>query len=152
MSAAYFNQYLASQVNAASREELLVMLYNGAIRFLSEAESAMANGRVARRGELIGRTIDIVSELSATLDHEIGGELADNLEALYLHVNRELLLANIKDDASKLAQVKQLLMGLRDAWVQALEQLHAEVAVKGVGSGKRFAEVFESPGIQIAGR
>ncbi len=47
MSAAYFNQYLANQVNTASPEELMIMLYNGAIRFLTEAELALAEGRVS---------------------------------------------------------------------------------------------------------
>lgn len=126
MSAAYINQYLANQVNTASPEELLVMLYNGAIRFLSEAECAFADGRIARRGELIGKSIGIINELTVTLNHEIGGQIATNLDALYTHMNRELLLANLKDDSFRLAQVKQLLIGLRDTWLEAIEKVHAE--------------------------
>lgn len=133
MSAAYYNQYLANQINAASQEELLLMLYNGAIRFLSEAECAMKDGRIARRGELIGKSIGILNELAATLNHEIGGQIATNLDALYSHMNRELLLANLKDDPTRLTQVKQLLIGLRDTWMQAIEQICAE---RGVGNGE----------------
>lgn len=141
MSAAYFNQYLASQVNAASPEELLVMLYNGAIRFLSEAESAMADGRVARRGELISKCICIINELDVTLNHEVGGQIATNLDALYAYMNRELLLANIKDDPTRLAQVRQLLVGLRDTWLQAIEQLQNERAE---GKSRPLSETVEA--------
>ena len=109
------------------------MLYNGAIRFLSEAECAMEDGRVAKRCELIGKVIGILNELAATLNHEVGGQIATNLEALYAHMNRELLLANIKDDDRRLAQVKQLLVGLRDTWLEAIEKVHAERAAEGSG-------------------
>ncbi len=126
MSAAYFNQYLANQVNSASPEELLILLYNGAIRALSEAECAMTDGCISRRGELISKCIAIINELDVTLNYEIGGQIAINLNALYMHMNRELLLANIKDDVCRLTRVKQLLIGLRDTWVQAIEQLQAE--------------------------
>ncbi|NTV14076.1 MAG: flagellar export chaperone FliS [Desulfobulbaceae bacterium] len=132
MSAAYFNQYLVNQVSAASPEELMTMLYNGAIRFLSEAECAMTEGRIARRGELISKSIAIINELDVTLNYEIGGQIAVNLDALYVHMNRELLLANLKDDPTRLAQVKQLLIGLRDTWMQAIEKIHA-----GQASGNR---------------
>jgi len=149
MSAAYINQYLANQVNTASPEELLVMLYNGAIRFLSEAECAMADGRVARRGELIGKCIAIINELDVTLNHEIGGQIAVNLDALYNHMNRELLLANIKDDAARLTQVKQLLIGLRDTWLEAIEKVHSERAM---GNGKnRAGNAAEGMQAQAAG-
>lgn len=125
MSAAYYNQYLVNQVSGASPEELLLLLYNGVIRFLNEAEYAMSQGHVARQGELISKSIGIINELDATLNYEIGGQIAESLDALYTHMNRELLLANINDDASRVAQVKQLLIGLRDTWVQAIEQVHS---------------------------
>jgi len=135
MSAAYYNQYLENQVNNASPEELLVMLYNGAIRFISEAEHAMEARQIGRQGMLIGKVINIINELSATLDHEIGGEIAADLEALYDFMSRELLLANVNDDLGRLIQVRKLLSGLRDTWVKAIEQITAEPVVKEDGAG-----------------
>jgi len=128
MSAAQFSQYLANQVNTASPEQLLIMLYNGAVRFLTEAECAMEEGRVAQRGMLISRAIDIINELNVTLNHEIGGEISANLEALYDYMNRELLQANIKDDLERIVLVKEMLTGLRDTWLKAIDQVHAEAA------------------------
>lgn len=126
MSAAYFNQYLTTQVNSASPEELLLMLYNGAIRFLKEAEEAMREGRVAQQGMCISRTIAILNELSATLDHRIGGEISENLERLYTYMCNELLQANIHDDSQRLAGVITMLSGLRDTWVKAVEQVRSQ--------------------------
>jgi len=146
MSAAYFNQYLANQVNTASPEELMMMLYNGAIRFLTEAECAMKEGHVARRCELIGKSISIINELDGTLNHDIGGQIATNLDALYTHMNRELLLANLKDDSARLTQVKQLLIGLRDTWMQAIEQVHAELVAG--GNGKKRPVLEDADGSQ----
>ena len=130
MSAAYMNQYFENQVNTASPEQLLIMLYNGAIRFVGEAEEAMANKKIAYRGERISKAIAILSELSATLDHEIGGEIAADLESLYDYMIRTLLAANIQDDASKLVEVREMLSGMRDTWLDAIDKVRSEQAAE----------------------
>jgi len=130
MSAAYMNQYFENQVNTASPEQLLIMLYNGAIRFVGEAEEAMASKKIAYRGERISKAIAILSELSATLDHEIGGEIAANLESLYDYMIRTLLAANIHDDADKLGEVREMLTGMRDTWLDAIDKVRAEQAAE----------------------
>ena len=130
MSAAYMNQYFENQVNTASPEQLLIMLYNGAIRFVGEAEEAMANKKIAYRGERISKAIAILSELSATLDHEIGGEIAANLESLYDYMIRTLLAANVQDDASKLVEVREMLSGMRDTWLDAIDKVRSEQAAE----------------------
>ncbi|TFG42872.1 MAG: flagellar export chaperone FliS [Syntrophobacterales bacterium] len=130
MSAAYLNQYFEHQVNAASPEQLLIMLYNGAIRFIGEAEEFMVKGKIAERGMKISRVIDILSELSATLDHEVGGEIAANLDRLYDYRIRELMKANLHDDLEKLGMIKKMLTGLRDTWLDAIDKVHAEMAAE----------------------
>ena len=130
MSAAYMNQYFENQVNTASPEQLLIMLYNGAIRFVGEAEEAMTSKKIAYRGERISKAIAILSELSATLDHEIGGEIAANLESLYDYMIRTLLAANIQDDASKLVEVREMLSGMRDTWLDAIDKVRSEQAAE----------------------
>lgn len=130
MSAAYMSQYFENQVNTASPEQLLIMLYNGAIRFVGEAEEAMASKKIAYRGERISKVIAILSELSATLDHESGGEIAANLESLYDYMIRTLLAANIQDDASKLVEVREMLSGMRDTWLDAIDKVRSEQAAE----------------------
>lgn len=118
---AYFNQYRATQVQTASPEQILVMLYDGAIRFVCQGREAMAQGQIAKKSEVIGRAVAIVTELSNTLDHEIGGEVAENLDALYNFMARELTRANLKNDPQPLDAVENILSELREAWVEAIQ-------------------------------
>lgn len=118
---AFYNQYQNNQVTTASPEQLLIMMYDGAIRFVRQAAEAMAAGERVRKLESISKAIGIVSELANTLDHEVGGEIAENLDALYHFMIRELTQANLKNDADKLRVVEELLSGLRETWVQAIE-------------------------------
>jgi flagellar protein FliS len=118
---AYFNQYQNNQVTTASPERLLIMLYDGAIRFVRQAAEAMGAGERLRKLESISKAIGIVSELSNTLNREVGGEIADNLDALYHFMIRELTQANLKNDAEKLRVVDDLLTGLRETWMEAIE-------------------------------
>jgi flagellar secretion chaperone FliS len=118
---AYFNQYQNNQVTTASPEQLLIMLYDGAIRFVRQAAEAMAAGERMRKLESISKALGIVAELANTLDHEVGGEIAENLDALYHFMIRELTQANLKNDAEKLNVVEDLLCGLRETWMQAIE-------------------------------
>lgn len=118
---AFYNQYQSNQVTTASPEQLLIMMYDGAIRFVRRAADAMANGERVPKLESISKAIGIISELANTLDHEVGGEIAENLDALYHFMIRELTQANLKNDAGKLAVVEDLLSGLRETWVQAIE-------------------------------
>jgi len=126
MTAAYMNQYFENQVKTASPEQLMILLYGGAIRFITEAEEAMAARNPGHCGGRIGKAMAIISELANTLDFEIGGEIAENLAALYTYMNRELLQANIEDDLERLAAVKEMLIGLRDTWLQAIDKVRAE--------------------------
>ena len=118
---AYFNQYQNNQVTTASPEQLLIMLYDGAIRFVRQASEAMVAGERVRKLESISKALGIVSELANTLDHEVGGEIAENLDALYHFMIRELTQANLKNDAEKLKVVEDMLCGLRETWMQAIE-------------------------------
>jgi flagellar protein FliS len=122
------NQYFENQVKTASPEQLLIMLYSGAIRFISEAEEAMVARKPGHCGGRISKAMAIISELSNTLDYEIGGEIAENLASLYLYMNRELLQANVEDDLSRLEMVKDMLIGLRETWLQAIDKVRAESA------------------------
>ncbi len=125
---AYLNSYQHNQVATASREQVLIMLYDGAIRFTREATQAMAAGNRALKVEKLNRLSAIISELSATLDHEIGGEIAENLDALYGFMSRELMRGNLQNDPEPLGVVEKLLVDLRETWAQAIVIYRQELA------------------------
>lgn len=122
---AYMNQYQQNQITTASPEKLLLMLYDGAIRFTRRARQAMAEGDHATRRHFIGKTMAIVTEFSNTLDHEIGGEIATNLDALYHFMIQELTTANMKKTEEPLQVVENLLVDLRGTWAEAIALNHS---------------------------
>jgi len=109
-------KYRGVQLQTSSPAQLVVMLYDGILRFTTEPHVALAAGDRARMGERIGRAIAIVDEMTATLDHKYAPELADNLTALYGFCKRRLYDANVKLDAQCLEDVKTAIVPLRDAF------------------------------------
>ena len=116
----YTNQYLANTVNAASPEQLMLMLYDGAIRFISLGIQAIENDLIDKRAYYINKTSAIVSEFAATLDHNQDAKLAEDLDALYGYMLSRMLEANLKNDAAPLIEVKKLLSDLRATWAEAI--------------------------------
>lgn len=110
--------YKQSSVLTAPPERLVVMLYDGALRFLARAATAMREEGPVAAAEPIQRTQAIIEELVSTLDHEKGGEVADGLQAIYVFCLRLLPEAQLERDAEKIDQVAGLLRELRDAWAQ----------------------------------
>ncbi len=117
----YAKQYLQNQILTASPERILVMLYDGAIRFTRQAIMGIENGNRVQKLDGVSRAMAIITEFANTLDHGIGGEIAANLDALYAFMNNELSKANLKDDINKLKVVEGLLVDLRGTWVEAIE-------------------------------
>ncbi|HKL26009.1 MAG TPA: flagellar export chaperone FliS [Desulfuromonadales bacterium] len=128
---AYLNQYRNNQVATAKPEQLLIMLYDGAIRFARQAREAISMGDRVKKLEMISKTMAIITEFSNTLDREVGGEIADNLDALYDFMIRELTQANLKNDEQRLEVVEQLLIDLRTTWAEAIHIAADESADKG---------------------
>lgn len=123
-----FNQYQNTQVATASREQILIMLYDGAIRFVRQATFAIEDGDRAQKIKSINKAVAIVTEFRNTLDHQIGGEIAANLDALYDYMLRELIKANVKNDVKPLQIVEKMLSELRDTWKQAIDIARAEAS------------------------
>lgn len=114
---AYNQTGLNAAVEAASPHRLIVMLYEGAIKAVNLAKLHMQSGVVAAKGAAISKAIAIIEEgLRLSLDKEKGGELAENLDALYDYMARALLEGNIRNDESKLDTVLYLLSDLKEAW------------------------------------
>ncbi|MGE3972895.1 MAG: flagellar export chaperone FliS [Bdellovibrionales bacterium] len=118
-----YQKYKKTAVESASREKILLMLYEGAIRFTKLGIKACEEKKIADRGFNIGKAFDIVMELNNTLDHKVGGALATNLEQLYMFITDKYTAANIKGDPEPLRQALKILETLYDGWVKAVEQL-----------------------------
>ena len=117
----YANQYLDNTVNSASPEQLMLMLYDGAIRFISLGIQAIENGVIDKRAYYINKTSAIVSEFAATLDHSMNPELAEDLDSLYSYMLKRMMEANLHNDVEPLLEVKKMLSDLRTTWAQAIE-------------------------------
>jgi flagellar protein FliS len=116
---AYVNSYQQNQIRTASPEQILILLYEGAIRFLKQAKMAVEEGEHVTRLEKISRAVAIITELSNTLDFQKGGEVAENLDALYAYMARELSRCNIENDPAPIDTAIEILSELLEAWRQA---------------------------------
>ena len=114
----YHNQYRINEVSTSSQGRLIIMMYEGAIKFASMAIQSMDKGDIVRQGEYINKTHDIINELSLALDLKKGGEVALRLESLYQYMLSQLTLANIKSDRKSLEDVVKILSPLAEAWEQ----------------------------------
>ena len=115
---AYASQgYRENSVLTATPERLVVMLYDGANRFLIQAAAAMRSDAHAASNTKLQRAEAIIDELSATLDME-QGEISQRLQSIYLFCRRTLMEARVEQDPQKIDQIAELLAELRDAWAQ----------------------------------
>jgi flagellar protein FliS len=109
--------YRSNAVLTASPEQLVVMLYDGAIRFLRQADALCEEGAWPQAVERIGRAQAILDELLCTLNMD-AGELSQRLESIYVFCSGHLRDARLHKDAARVRQVAQLLGELRDAWAE----------------------------------
>lgn len=116
------NQYRKAAVSTASPLQLVVMLYDGALRFLNAAKAHMEEGNLYKQNENCQRAQDIVAELISCLDLERGGEIAQNLFALYTFVYDRIVQANVEDTPIYLDQAMKVLIDLRESWSQLERQ------------------------------
>ncbi|MBS3821511.1 MAG: flagellar export chaperone FliS [Planctomycetes bacterium] len=116
MPANALNAYKNNAVTTQTPGQIVVLLYEGAIRFLKQAIEALEQKQYAEKGRLINRTIDIISELNAALDMEKGGEVAVNLRKLYLFMQEHLLKANFQKSPEMVQEVITMLEELHGGW------------------------------------
>ncbi|MBF0408394.1 MAG: flagellar export chaperone FliS [Candidatus Riflebacteria bacterium] len=121
LPAAQPESYKKTQVESASPEALILMLYDGALRFMSQAEEAFAEKNLERIHNLLIRVQAIFSELLATLDKDRGGEIAKNLERLYVFFLEKLSDSNIRKDPEPMNQIRPLVENLRQTWAEAMK-------------------------------
>lgn len=111
-------EYRINEVSTSNQGKLILMMYDGAIRFVTMAMDSLDQNDVAHKSVYIQKSRDIVNELMVALDTDKGGEVCRNLERLYQFVLRQLTLANIKNDKASLQAVLRVMTPLREAWDQ----------------------------------
>lgn len=119
--------YKQQQVMTSSPEQLTLLLYNGALRFLNESILAMKQGDIQKAHNANMRVQDIIREFVLTLD--MSYEISKGWAQLYEYTEYCLIQGNIKKDVNFLIQAKSVLEELREAWVGAMKQTHVARAV-----------------------
>jgi len=126
--ARYLHTYRVNQLHTADPGTILLMLYQGAIDFLNQAKTHLANGNMTEKSRYINRTHAILAELLASLNVTVGGELAHNLQGLYLFMLDQLTTANLRNDSQPLEVVVSLLSTLKDGWEGAIAAVRRRAA------------------------
>ena len=133
------NIYRKTATTTASPGELVLMLFDGALRFMTAAEIGFQEENFARRNEQIHNNIlraqAIITELQATLNMEVGGEFSENLYRLYDFMQNQLSQANREKNMEKIKVVVGFVQDIREAWAQMLLQTATEQATVSVESG-----------------
>ena len=114
--------YRRTEAQSASPMQLVVMLYDGALRFLGEARSAQIASDLRARARALQRVAPIIAECQNTLDLERGGEVAAELDRLYSYISSRLIDATAKRDGTAIDEIYELMSTLRGAWAEAAAQ------------------------------
>lgn len=109
-------QYQNIQVMTADRVTLVVMLYDGILRFNRLAKQAIADGDIKGRGVFINRSLEIIGELANSLNMEEGGEIAKNLSRLYDFCASALTDANLKNDPAGIDSASRVIQEIKSGW------------------------------------
>jgi len=131
MAANPYQKYKQTSILSAPREQILLMLYEGAIKFTKLAIQAAEQKKVAERGSNIMRAYDIILELQVSLDHKVGGEIAAQLDQLYTYVLDQYTKANISGEIDPLRNSLKVIENLFDGWKVAVEKYKKEIDEKG---------------------
>ena len=108
--------YQETSITTESKGRLIIMLYDGAIKFMRLAIQEIEAQNFEAKGRYIGKAQDIINELNTVLDIEAGGEVAENLRKLYVFMSNHLSQANMKRDPQMIREVISLMEELNNGW------------------------------------
>ncbi|MGI6667366.1 MAG: flagellar export chaperone FliS [Bacillota bacterium] len=114
------NVYKHMSIETAAPAELVLMLYNRALRNMEEATGCLNRKDIEGSNQNLQKAQDIVDELLVSLNVPAGGKLAQDLAAMYEYVNSRLLMANVKKDASFVQDAARVLSEIRDGWAEVV--------------------------------
>ena len=120
--------YHRTSITTASKEQLLLMLYEACIRNFKKCKVAIEQGDIPEKAKWLGKAQDIVNELSNSLDFEKGGDIAKQLESLYLFVFSQSTEANIQNDPGKIQECIDVMETLYDGWQGAINKFQDDKA------------------------
>lgn len=123
-------EYQKNAVNGSSPLQLVVMLYDGALKHMEAGRKAMAHADRERQNASLQKAQKIIMELMSCLDMNEGGEIAKNLLSLYSYVLNELVVGNMTDDEEAIARCMKVLNDLRESWRQIQESLQTSTVAE----------------------
>lgn len=118
-----YEQYQRNTIMLASPQQLLIMLYDGAIKFIKLARKAIEEKDFGQANYNLVKAQDIISELNINLNMDI--EISKNLRSLYNFINDKLIQANIKKSVEILDEIEPMIEDLRNTWYEASKKLKA---------------------------
>lgn len=127
--------------------KLVIMLFEGAINFTEKAKKRMMDNKIAEKGILISKVMAIVDELHSSLNMKSGGEVAANMNRIYIYITERLSDANINNDPSILVEVTQHFRVLKEAWVKVY---NAEVREKKAAQQQSMSS-YQQPALSQLG-
>lgn len=139
-----YQQTSAQSAEYADPYTLVGMLMENVIQRVGRARAAMDRKDYETRAQEINKTTSILNVLRGTLDHEQGGEIAGNLEALYDYMQRQLLLGSARKDGEAFDEVARLMRQIKDGWDGIGPEVQAGKVTPGSGQ--------EGPGQEAAGQ
>ena len=122
----FIQEYQKGAVNGASPLQLVIMLYDGALRFMEAGKHAMIGKDLEKQNQNLQRAQKIVVELMACLDMQQGGEVAKNLLALYTYALEQLVQANLKDSPDGIDRSIRVFSELRESWAEVEKSLKSK--------------------------
>ncbi len=140
--------YLESRILSADPVGLVNILFEHAILYTGQARESLAKRDIATRSAKIAKVLQIIGELDGSLNHESGGEIADNFARLYQYMRERLVTANFQQSDAMLAEVEQLLMTMAEGWGSVGREEEPVVAVPSFEMPSFEAPSFEMPAWQ----
>jgi len=123
-------RYQQAQFTTANRGQILLLMLDGALRFLGQAEGALRGNRLEEFGDRLGRAQAVIAELLHTLDHKAGGEIARELDRLYRFMLEHLVAANVQKSPRHVAEVSHLMSIIAGSYREILANGLAQLGTR----------------------
>lgn len=115
-----YQRYKQTSINTATPQELVIMLYDGGIKFINQGKLHINENKLDKANDSIYKAQLVLDELMSGLDMEKGGEIAKHLNLLYDYMKRRLIEANIKKDIEVLDEIEKMFKELKETWKEAM--------------------------------
>jgi len=118
------NKYKQTSITTANRGQILIMLYEAAIRNIKKAKLHIEEKNIEGKSKALGKVHDIINELISSLDFKIGGKIAEDLERLYGFMIEQIMKANMENKTEYLIPIEKILEDLLFAWREAVKEFN----------------------------